>query len=663
MPFGPEVSWPYGFRQLDPDSRDALESAYGAGPQYRQAEHQQAEYQQGPQYQQAQYQQPAMEDYGYGDPGYSDPSYEGPRTGPAFGGQPGNAAAPGPLGESGYRSADTEVPGYHVPEIRESSRPGYGGPGYQPQDLAPPSGGQEIWPVTGAQEALPDTGPQPVAEARGARGAGGFPQAGSAAYPEQWYGSPRLDGPAAAASRPADPRLEGMNYRELRYDPDPVTPGEPGHDQPLDDDSWYEELRRSAPAYPQRSGPQGGPSGPQRRLEAPLPGHGQQPGYPQAPDRAAGYGQPRGDRGGSNPQGPQMSAGRVTEPGSRAGGQPGPTFTPVPGAQATGFLSAPTSQVGLLTPPYGTPVGVLREGVGPAAPAASPGPRAGSADGQVLTAPSAGRPRTATVRPGHGLDGPEITSSWPVQPDADGLDSFQDFWRDDEDEEYTGLFGDRHAEFDRADARQAAATRQVAAKRRIGRRRGGSNDHRLWLGLGGVVIVAAAAITGIIKFEFPAHGGPAHTMVTPAKIGTYARTVDLERQADVSKLRSEVIQMSSGQASGVRSAVYESGNSAAGNTEQIIMFIGGHLANAAPVASITSFTQKFPGAHVVTAGALGGKAACVQEGTSAASNSVSMCAWFDNDSFGEIVSPTMNATALSSAMRTIRPSVELLAKK
>ena len=617
MPFGPEISWPYGFRQMDPDSRDALESAYGTGPQYQQAQYQQAEHQQ------AKYQQPAMEDYGYGDPGYSDPSYEGPRTGPAFGGQAGNAAAPGPLGESGYRSADTEVPGYHVPGIRESSRPGYGGPGYQPQDLAPPSGGQEIWPVTGAQEALPDTGPQPVAEARGARGS---VQAGSAAYPEQWYGSPRLDGPAAAASRPGDPRLEGMNYRELRYDPDP---GEPGRDQPLDDDSWYEELRRSGPAHPQRSGPQGGPSGPQRRLETPLPGHGQQPGYPQAPDRAAGHGQPRGDWGGSNPQGPQMSAGRVTEPGSRAGGQPGPAFPPGPAAQGTGFLSAPTGQVGLLTPPYGTRVDVLRD----------------------------------TVRPGHGLDGPEITSSWPVQPEADDLDSFQDFWRDDEDEEYTGLFGDRHAEFDRADARQAAATKQVAAKRRTGRRRGGSNDHRLWLGLGGVVIVAAAAITGIIKFEFPAHGGPAHTMVTPAKIGSYARTVDLERQADVSKLRSEVIQMSSGQASGVRSAVYESGNSAAGNTEQIIMFIGGHLANAAPAASITSFTQKFPGAHVVTAGALGGKAACVQEGTSAASNSVSMCAWFDNDSFGEIVSPTMNATALSSAMRTIRPSVELLAKK
>ena len=40
-----------------------------------------------------------------------------------------------------------------------------------------------------------------------------------------------------------------------------------------------------------------------------------------------------------------------------------------------------------------------------------------------------------------------------------------------------------------------------------------------------------------------------------------------------------------------------------------------------------------------------------------------MCAWFDNDSFGEVVSPAMNASALASAMRTVRPSVELRAAK
>src|SRR5271166_3749431 len=79
VPFGPEISWPYGFRPMDSESREVLESAYGTGPVYS---------------------QPAVEDYGYGDPGYADPSYEGPRTphggpafdGPAVGGRPGSSA-------------------------------------------------------------------------------------------------------------------------------------------------------------------------------------------------------------------------------------------------------------------------------------------------------------------------------------------------------------------------------------------------------------------------------------------------------------------------------------------------------------------------------------------------------------------------------------------
>jgi hypothetical protein len=136
----------------------------------------------------------------------------------------------------------------------------------------------------------------------------------------------------------------------------------------------------------------------------------------------------------------------------------------------------------------------------------------------------------------------------------------------------------------------------------------------------------------------------------------------MEKETKVNQLRAEVIKMSSGQASNVVSAVYESGNSAAGNTEQIVMFIGGHLANAAPASSIASFTQKFSGATVVSSGALGGKAACVEEAPGT-SDSVAMCVWFDNDSFGEIVSPTMNAHALAGVMRTMRPSLEIQVKK
>ena len=114
--------------------------------------------------------------------------------------RPRNAAAPRPAGDPATGSPSAGVPGYHVPEVRNSSRPGYPDPGYQPQEFAPPSGGQEIWPVTGAQEALPDTGPQPVAAARG-----GLAQPGSAAYQDQWFDNPRL-GHRDLDDVPAPPR-------------------------------------------------------------------------------------------------------------------------------------------------------------------------------------------------------------------------------------------------------------------------------------------------------------------------------------------------------------------------------------------------------------------------------------------------------------------------
>jgi hypothetical protein len=188
-----------------------------------------------------------------------------------------------------------------------------------------------------------------------------------------------------------------------------------------------------------------------------------------------------------------------------------------------------------------------------------------------------------------------------------------------------------------------------------------SSDHRLWLAVLGVVIAVAAAITALITFEFPSRGEPVHAMQTPARIGSFVRAVGMENVTQLAGLRTGVIQGSAGQASNVKSAVYESGNRAAGNTVQVMMFIGGHLATAAPAASITGFTQKFAGAAVVSAGSLGGQAACAEEGATSSSQ-VSICAWFDNDSFGEIVSPTMNATTLATVMRTVRPDLEIVVR-
>jgi len=633
MAFGPDISWPNGFRQLDSEARRLLESGYGAAG-YGRGQYDRVDpgygAGRGSGYRAA---DPAGSMDDYGDPGYSDPSYDGPRSGSGGRGWPADnrgLRAGGSLPATDGAGYGT-VPGYHVPDYRDPV------PGYQQGYAAP-----DIYPVTGAQEALPATGPQPAADSWPGRDLGSA-RSGRQAYPEQWYDHPRLDDPRGSGARPdsppaPDPRLEGMRYDELRYD----EPFGSGYDEPLDDDSWVEELRRSAPSYPQPSGGdqrRGDPRGPG---SGPQPGWGSQPGIGQSGSypQAFGYGQgreDRGDPGPAAPRGPRMSAGPETRPRPPAVPQDSPF-------RGDAYYAAPTAPVGVLTPP------ATRRLEDPADTRPQPvTPPAAASAGQVA-GPS--------VWPGHGLDGPEITSSWPAQPQADDADSFEEFWaEDDDDAEYTGLFPGEDPDFD---ARRGGA-RTKGSGRRTGRRRGRSNDHRLWLALLGVLVAAAAAIFGILKFEFPSHSGPAHAMQTPARIGSYVRTVDMEKETRVNELRAEVIRMSSGQASNVQSAVYESGNSAAGSTEQIVMFIGGHLANAAPASSIASFTQKFAGAKVVSAGALGGQAACVEEAPGT-SNSVAMCVWFDNDSFGEIVSPTMNATSLANVMRTMRPSLELVKK-
>ena len=351
-----------------------LESAYGSGPVY---------------------QQPAMDDYGYGDPGYSDPSYEGPKTpygNPAFPADHGRTAAgtPGHRGTSGEpatgrRAAfpDTRSPRSVIPPRQLIRDPATRHPATRPLAASPsrsrrrPAAAMRSGRSPGPRRPCP-TGRTAAPRAGGHRGV--VRPGESAAYPEQWYDNPRLDDRVLGdsnQSRSADPRLVGMTYGELRYD-DPE-PGESGYDEPLDDESWFKELRRSAPAYPQSpGGPQGPGSGPQRRAEPSGPAFGQQAGFPQAPDRASGYGQPRRDGSGpqapKSPQGPQMSAGRP---------QQGPA---APGA---GFLSAP---VGLLTPPGGTRVDALRDGgTRPAAPAASPR-RTQPAPGGTTEPPAGGDP-------------------------------------------------------------------------------------------------------------------------------------------------------------------------------------------------------------------------------------------------------------------------------
>ena len=99
--------------------------------------------------------------------------------------------------------------------------------------------------------------------------------------------------------------------------------------------------------------------------------------------------------------------------------------------------------------------------------------------------------------------------------------------------------------------------------------------------------------------------GPPHAIVTPYEVGPFQREPSLEQQMKVGQLRSDLITSSSGQAKDVVAAVYQQRRTAPNGNPQIFMFIGGHLANADPAASIASFTQSFPGAKIVPARAAG----------------------------------------------------------
>ena len=60
-------------------------------------------------------------------------------------------------------------------------------------------------------------------------------------------------------------------------------------------------------------------------------------------------------------------------------------------------------------------------------------------------------------------------------------------------------------------------------------------------------------------------------------------------------------------------------------------------------------------------GGMGGRAACVNAQQNVA-GSVALCTWADNDTFGLVASPTMDAAQLGAEMRAIRPDVEHVTK-
>jgi len=98
-----------------------------------------------------------------------------------------------------------------------------------------------------------------------------------------------------------------------------------------------------------------------------------------------------------------------------------------------------------------------------------------------------------------------------------------------------------------------------------------------------------------------------------------------------------------------------------GAAPQLLEVIGGRLPSTSPASSIVTLTHMYPSAHVVPAGPMGGSAACFEQ-TAGTADSVAVCAWFDNDSFGILASPTLSAASLANLMVQDRPLIELVKK-
>lgn len=164
--------------------------------------------------------------------------------------------------------------------------------------------------------------------------------------------------------------------------------------------------------------------------------------------------------------------------------------------------------------------------------------------------------------------------------------------------------------------------------------------------IGGLAIVAVLAVAGYVLLTPQV----AHVVSVPASLNGYVRQPARASQT-AQELKSRILTRAGGAVSNVVAATYEKpAASGSGSGPQIIVFIGGNSSSGGDF--ISGITQ-LRGSFTTSAGPLGGQAACAP-GT----NGPAECAWADGDTFGVLVSATLNATGLASEMRLMRPLVE-----
>jgi hypothetical protein len=653
---GPEVSWPTGYSDLeyrDGDYRYAAPQAASPPP----VDHGQHPY-------------AAFTAGGYGDDGYRDPGYQGPvaqdagiagtRTVRGFvdagqgWDQPGYAA-PG-YAQSGYQQGQPRYPQAQAPAYPEDHR--YSQPGYAGSSYAP---GGEI------EMAYPPAAASPEAY----HGAESYQQPWDydqpLRYDDEVVAYPEQDGYPAQDGYPGGGDYQSVNYLSgaypiAGYDGGPQTPayksdgyngsdysvpgvGGSGYDlSGIIGTSDFEAVGYDEPSYD--------------RLSYDDPRYGDEPRYGGGPGYGggSGYGGPGSQFADTRFDAPRFDETRLDNlwlPGDDVRQEAPPT-----GYGNDGFGEAP-----------------VRSGYSDFDPGQS-GRRGAGAETRfdMSVVDDLNVDHTRFDMPAYGQRRIESLRQTSTDMFATGQRSRAALlappvarprgWAED-----TSF--DHFADLDLTDEPVPAAfTRTIerpetdedtASRRAVGRRRGRSGDRRQWMALGAIAVVAAGAIGGVLmKYVFAGPSGPAHQIVAPASVDGYTRSATLGEQMHVNTLAQGVAKSSGGSASGVVSAVYEQGTVAPGSNAQIFMFVGGKLASADANASVTNFVQSYPDANKVSAGSLAGDAACTE--THVDNEEAAMCVWFDNDTFGALVSPTMTTTQLAATLGNVRPSLELYAK-
>jgi hypothetical protein len=612
-PFGPEISWPNGYANLEYPSGDYRYPATRA--------------EQLPAAAQGAHPYGAFDGAGYGDDGYHDPGYQGPAAQDA--GIAGTRTVQGYVesgrGQQGYPPAGYAQSSYLPPApTAPHHQPGYAGSSYAANDI------EMAYPASAAHSSDLYSQPwdydQPLRydgeevsyldygrEERGGQlddGAERYQPAAydPAAYNGSDYSMPGINGPGYDLSGIIGTKdFEAVGYDEPSY-------GRLSYDDPRYDD---------APRYPQ-SGPSGhryeenrsNPRFDETRLDS-LWQAGEDVRREAGP---AGY----GNGGGADSR--SRSGSSEVIPGRRA--RAAETRYDMKALAETGAktrfdmkaLAEPGDNTRFDVPRFDeTRLDNLRA------------VRGLRASGAIALAPSAAKPR-----------------AW-----ADSPDHFADL--DLTDEPVPSAFT---RTLDRPDSRPLelppGQDDDTAARRAVGKRRGRSGDRRQWMALGAIAVVAAGAIGGVLmKYVFAGPSGPAHTIVAPQTVDGFSRSATLEKDLNVAGEAKTVEQQSGGQASNSAYGVYQQNGGA-----QVFMFVGGKLSGADPAASIANFEQKYPGAKTVSPGTLGGEEACATIAENG--QSASMCVWFDNDTFGAMMSPSMTTAKLATTMNTVRPSLELL---